>query len=81
MAGMTLASSVFPHLSFLTPMEVGNVNLVLLLLVVLLVAWLLGLGQVVHFNAALYVAGGLQTLLIVLVIVALLALVFRRVRF
>jgi hypothetical protein len=55
-------------------------NLIVALLLVLLAAWLLGLGTVVHFNGALYVAGGLQTLLLILVIAALLAMVVRRGR-
>lgn len=51
--------------------------LVLALLVVLLIAWVLGLGQVVHFNATLHVGGGLETLIVVLLVFALLAMLFR----
>lgn len=52
--------------------------LVLAVLVVLVILWLLGLGHFVHFNTTLHLAGNFRTVIMIVLVLALLALVFRR---
>lgn len=56
-------------------------NLVAALLLVLVLAWLLGIGHMVHFSATLQAGGGLQTLLVLVLIAALVTMLFRSRRF
>jgi hypothetical protein len=53
-------------------------SLVLALLVLIVILWLLGVGKYVHFNADIHLGGGLHTILIIVLVVALLALLLRR---
>jgi hypothetical protein len=60
-----------PHLDAAICPEVGPMALLVALVLILLLAWLLGLGNVVHLDATIHVGGGLQTLLIIVVVVVL----------
>jgi hypothetical protein len=56
-------------------------NLVLALVLILVLAWLLGIGHFVQFNASIHLAGGLQTLIVIVLVVALLVMLAGRGRY